>query len=56
VVGSIVFTVLLVLEAYIGGEVGGHPALQVVHFPLAMALLGLAVWLPLRASLRRPAR
>jgi hypothetical protein len=56
VVGSIVFTVLLALEAYIGGEVGQHPGLQVVHFPLAMALLGLAVWLPLRASLPRPAR
>ena len=52
VVGSIVFTLLLALEAYIGGEVGAHPGLQAVHFPLAMALMGLAVWLPLRASLR----
>jgi heme A synthase len=51
VVGTAVFAVLLVLEAYIGGEIGGHPGLQVVHFPLAMALLALAVWLPLRAIL-----
>jgi heme A synthase len=52
VVGSIVFTVLLALEAFIGGLVGGHQNLQAVHFPLALALVGLAVWLPLRASQR----
>ena len=52
VVGSIVFTVLLVLEAFIGGLVGSHQALQEIHFPLALALVGLAVWLPLRASQR----
>jgi heme A synthase len=54
VIGSGVFTVLLVLESWLGGRVGGSPALETVHFPLAMALLGLAVWLPLRAR-RRPA-
>lgn len=54
VVGSAVFTVLLVLEAYLGGLIGDHSRLTVVHFPLAMALMGLAVWLPLRAArLRR---
>ena len=53
VVGSALFTVLLVLEAYLGGLIGDHSALQVVHFPLALALMGLAVWLPLRAR-RRP--
>jgi heme A synthase len=52
VVGSAVFTLLLVVEAYVGGLVGEHSRLQVIHFPLAMALLGLAVWLPLRASRR----
>jgi uncharacterized membrane protein len=52
VAGSIVFTLLLALEAWIGGEVGENPGLQAVHFPLALALMGLAVWLPLRASLR----
>jgi hypothetical protein len=49
VVGSIAFTVLLVLEAYLGGLIGDHGALTAVHFPLAMLLMGLAVWLPLRA-------
>ncbi|HEY0239887.1 MAG TPA: hypothetical protein VGC37_14710, partial [Friedmanniella sp.] len=52
VVGSVVFTVLLVLEAYLGGLIGDHSALTAVHFPLAMALMGLAVWLPFR-SVRR---
>ena len=47
-IGSAALTVLLVLESYIGGEVGGRPGLTAVHFPLAMALMGLAVWLPLR--------
>jgi heme A synthase len=49
VFGSAALTVVLLVEAYIGGEVGDSPALQVLHFPLALALLGLAVWLPLRA-------
>jgi hypothetical protein len=52
VLGSAVFTLLLVVEAYLGGLVGEHSRLQAIHFPLAMALLGLAVWLPLRASRR----
>ena len=49
VAGSIAFTVLLVLEAYLGGLIGDHSALTGIHFPLAMLLMGLAVWLPLRA-------
>lgn len=52
VIGSAVLAVLLVAEAYIGGLIGGHPGATVVHFPLAMGLMGLAVWLPLRASRR----
>ncbi len=50
-VGSLVLTVLLVLEAYLGGLVrdDGQDTLTAVHVPLAMALMGLAVWLPLRA-------
>jgi hypothetical protein len=47
--GSAALTVVLVLEAYIGGLIGEHSGLTAVHFPLAMALMGLAVWLPLRA-------
>jgi heme A synthase len=55
VIGSVVFTLLLVVEAFLGGLIGEHSRLQAIHIPLAMALLGLAVWLPLRAS-RRGAR
>lgn len=51
-VGTGVFALLLVAEAYIGGLIGGHPGATVVHFPLAMGLMGLAVWLPLRATRR----
>lgn len=52
VVGSAVFTVALIAEAYVGGEVGDHPALTALHFPLALTLMALAVWLPLRAGRR----
>jgi heme A synthase len=52
VAGSAVFTVLLVVEAYIGGLIGGTAALTAVHFPLAMAIMALAVWLALRAARR----
>jgi len=52
VIGSIAFTLLLVLEAYLGGLIGDHAGLTVIHFPLAMALMGLAVWLPFRATRR----
>ena len=49
VIGTILMAVLLVVEAYIGGLIGAHPPAEEVHFPLAMALLALAVWLPTRA-------
>lgn len=48
-IGTGALAVVLVLEAYIGGLIGDSPDLTVVHFPLAMALMGLAVWLPVRA-------
>lgn len=54
-VGSVAFVILLALEAFIGGLVGEDQSLQIVHFPLAMALLGLAVWLPFRATRAIPA-
>ena len=54
-IGAIVMAVLLVAEAYIGGLVGAHPGITVAHFPLGMALMGVAVWLPLRASRRSAA-
>jgi hypothetical protein len=50
--GSAALTLLLVAEVAIGQGVGRSHALQVVHVPLALALMGLAVWLPVRA--RRP--
>jgi hypothetical protein len=52
VVGAIVLTVLLVLEAYIGGLIAeeGKDSLTPVHVPLALLLMGVAVWLPLRAA------
>jgi hypothetical protein len=52
VVGTAVFTVLLVAEAYIGGRIGGTARLTAVHFPLALALMGLAVWLSFRSARR----
>lgn len=48
-VGTGALLVLLVLEAVIGGLIGDHGGLTAVHFPLGMALMALAVWLPLRA-------
>lgn len=47
--GTGALAVVLVAEAYLGGLVGESPNVTVIHFPLAMALMGLAVWLPLRA-------
>lgn len=52
VIGSAVFTLLLVAEAYLGGLIGDHAGLTAIHVPLAMALMGLAVWLPVRAARR----
>jgi hypothetical protein len=51
VVGSIVLTVLLVLEAYVGGLIrdDGMDSLTPVHVPLALLVMGVAVWLPFRA-------
>ena len=50
--GSLALTVLLVLEAYLGGLISddGKDSLTAVHVPLALALMALAVWLPLRAA------
>jgi hypothetical protein len=55
VAGSVVLLVLLVAEAALGGLIAdsGKDALTAVHVPLAMALMGLSVWLPLRARAGR---
>ena len=55
VLGAVALFVLLFLEAYIGGLIGDSPAAQTVHFPLALALVGLAVWLPIRSRMVRRA-
>jgi hypothetical protein len=54
-IGALVLTALLGLEAYIGGLIrdDGQDTLTAVHIPFAMALMAFAVWLPLRATLRR---
>jgi heme A synthase len=51
-VGTTIFAVLLVLEAWLGGRIGSSPGTTAVHVPLAMALMALSVWLPLRATNR----
>ncbi len=51
--GTAVLTVALVLEAYLGGTISdGHDAVTAIHVPLAMLLMGLVVWLPVRAARR----
>lgn len=52
VIGSIALTVLLVLEAFVGGEIEDTHTLTAVHIPLALALMALATWLPLRSAQR----
>ena len=56
-VGGLVFTLLIVVESYIGGLIrdDSKDTLTAVHVPLAMAIMALAVWLPVRArSTRHP--
>ena len=53
IIGSAVFTVLLIGEAGLGSAIqSGTHSLTAVHVPLAMVILGVAVWLPLRARSR----
>ncbi len=58
VLGTIVLLVLLVLESYLGGLIRDQSkdTLTAVHVPLAMGIMALAVWLPLRARHSRSAR
>lgn len=57
-IGSGALTLLLVVESYIGGLIKdeGKDTLTAVHVPLAMAIMGLVVWLAFRGSPRRLAR
>jgi hypothetical protein len=50
VTGSAVLLVLLMLESYIGGEIGDKPNWPEYHIPLAMALMALAAGLTVRAA------
>lgn len=52
VVGTLVFLVLLIVEGVLGGLIGDTPGLEVLHFPLALLLMGMTAWLSLRASRR----
>ena len=53
VVGTAALFVLLMVEAWLGGEIGDHPGWPALHVPLAMALVALSVcWLPFRAFRR----
>jgi heme A synthase len=58
VLGAIALTVLLVLEAYIGGLIRDDEkdSLTAVHVPLAMLLMALVVWLTFRAARERRLR
>jgi hypothetical protein len=51
-VGTVLFAVLLVLELVLGMAIDGTPGNVVVHVPLALLLMGLAVWLPMAARRR----
>jgi heme A synthase len=51
-VGSAVLLVLLVIQTIIGHVIsdGHHPALTVVHVPIALLVFGLTVWLSVQAA------
>ena len=57
-IGSAVLVVLLLVESYIGGQIVDNEkdSWTAVHVPLAMAIMGFAVWLPFRAMRRPTAR
>lgn len=57
VIGAALLTVLLALEAYIGGLIrdASKDTLTAVHVPLGMAIMALVVWIPLRARSGRTA-
>jgi hypothetical protein len=53
-IGGLVFTALIFAESYIGGQIrdASRDTLTSIHVPVAMAIMGLAVWLPVRAARR----
>jgi hypothetical protein len=51
-IGTLVFAVLLVVELMLGYASDDRGGSVAVHVPLALLLMGLAVWLPLAARRR----
>ncbi|MCO5968224.1 hypothetical protein [Actinoallomurus soli] len=53
-IGGLIFIVLIVVESYLGGQIrdASKDTLTAIHVPLAMAIMALAVWLPMRAARR----
>ncbi len=52
VVATAVFLVLLLAEMFLGMAIDASSSAVVVHVPLAMLLMGMAVWLPMAARRR----
>lgn len=52
VVGAGALTVLIFLESFIGGTIGDKPWAIALHIPIGFAIMGLAVWLPMRTTRR----
>jgi heme A synthase len=52
IIGAAVLGVLLVVEIGIGSAIDKAHALTIVHVPLALAIMAVAVWLPLRTRNR----
>ncbi|GAB7006839.1 hypothetical protein JCM18899A_43120 [Nocardioides sp. AN3] len=50
IVGTAALLLLVMLEGFLGGGIGDHPSWPGLHIPLAMGLMALSVWLPLRAA------
>jgi hypothetical protein len=58
-VGAVTLAVLIGIESYIGGAIvdNGKDSWTAIHVPIAMALMGVATWLALKAAqLRRATR
>jgi hypothetical protein len=55
-IGSIALVVALLVEAYVGGLISedGKDSLTSLHVPLALLVMGLAVWLTFRGAARSP--
>jgi hypothetical protein len=50
--GALALVVALIVEAYVGGLIvdDGQDSLTPLHIPLALLIMGLAVWLSVRAA------